>query len=1030
MEQMSRDFEDEEWINDFVNYTIDDNEIADYRKETLDTAKEDDPSEYEERIDWEEDAWGRELAELRYKDDMQEYWMENLDDVNLERMVNRFEDNNRYGIDNWMTDSGEAGNEYWTDAIDLLQQGDSESEPSGNPKYQAYEEVEKWLFDWAKMNSHNADIEVGGYHETESHDGWRIEEDQSLDGDGAGFEVISPVFDNPKDMLKEIQSLFEYAQDATETNRTTGLHVTMSYAEESDVPTNIAKTKMYVLSGADNQAKVWNREFNSYSQSTKVQVLQALRAIATGNASDDNIKTMDDMITQFDASGEANKVGRQSTVNVKQRRNSAGNSLVEFRAAGGPGYTGNFDQVAKDVIRYSATIQASYDEDAYNREFAKKMYKWLQDAQDVEDPQAYSATKGLSPQDVYRQSTGDTTFDVDNHPLTQYMMKFTHNTFQDNVKKTLTRFFSSLKNQQEYQAKHNLNEYEENPEEVYAEFKSSTREALTDLMVYLSLSANTDKMSTKELMAIRKLVSQHGIDAEQFVKALKRDSGNPRLIPDPRDKADRTRIFKRGGKLIGKDLMSDAPEKMSISVAPDQVALLTADGLRYIQQYDDTEDAYIPLKKTDYDYIQMEIKALNELFNKSKANPDDVELDVEVRKAAFDLSKTVSTRFNRELDVERIMNRQSDGGLQYALMWQKQLARPHTDPKMAQNLKTLGVEVKPTESDPAPFESLMSRFEGKSLQEQLTILGKLDKQKIDEAHTKMFVTEESVPDKRKVSILNQLFSEHFPACDIKKQMEAFSALPIPQMIDDFRSVQRDQGRDGCCRQVLCHYVRYIHPSLMHMIDTDFCDGKVSGVDTDCEPCNEAWAGDTKIKKTGQWASKTIAELQKLASALRKKESRTAAEQSKLKQINFAIRSKRDWKGGTKESISEGRGVTARAPGETYISDADPKDVLTMVGVQPLPADGQEYGSAEELENAIEEVLPAGANVIQDNKFASTSRAAIIAQMTDVKGQDQFWIRYLKKIPDTGIHQTWKTLRVTSMPRARQAKVYPSSPLTW
>ena len=50
---------------------------------------------------------------------------------------------------------------------------------------EAYEEVEKWLFDWAKMNSHNADIEVGGYHETEGHDGWRIEEDGSLDGDGA-----------------------------------------------------------------------------------------------------------------------------------------------------------------------------------------------------------------------------------------------------------------------------------------------------------------------------------------------------------------------------------------------------------------------------------------------------------------------------------------------------------------------------------------------------------------------------------------------------------------------------------------------------------------------------------------------------------------------------------------------------------------------------------------------------------------------------------------------------------------------------
>ena len=902
MEQMSRDFEDEDWVNDFVNYSIDDNDIADYRKETLDTAKEDDPDEYQERLDWEEDAWGRELAELRYKDDMQEYWMENLDDVKLERMVNRFEDNNRYGIDNWMTDSGEAGNEYWTDANDLLQQGDAESELSGNPKYQAYEEVEKWLFDWAKMNSHNADIEVGGYHETESHDGWRIEEDQSLDGDGAGFEVISPVFDNPKDMLKEIQSLFEYAQDATETNRTTGLHVTMSYAEESDVPTNIAKTKMYVLSGADNQAKVWNREFNSYSQSTKVQVLQALRAIATGNASDDNIKTMDDMITQFDATGEANKVGRQSTVNVKQRKNSAGNSLVEFRAAGGPGYTGNFDQVAKDVIRYSATIQASHDDDAYNREFAKKMYKWLQDAQDVEDPQAYSATKGLSPQDVYRQSTGDTTFDVDNHPLTQYMMKFTHNSFQDNVKKTLTRFFSSLKNQQEYQAKHNLNEYEENPEEVFAEFKSSTREALTDLMVYLSLSANTDKMSTKELMAIRKLVSQHGIDAEQFVKALKRDSGNPRLIPDPRDKADRSRIFKRGGKLIGKDIMPDAPEKMSISVAPDQVALLTADGLRYIQQYDDTEDAYIPLKKTDFDYIQMEIKALNELFNKSKANPDDAELDVEVRKTAFDLSKTVSTRFNRELDVERIMNRQSDGGLQYALMWQKQLARPHTDPKMVQNLKQLGVEVKPIQSEPAPFESLMSKFESKSLQEQLTILGKLDKQKIDEAYKKITFRENTVPDNRTVTIVNDLLSKHFPASDLNKQMDAFTAIPMPEMIDSFRSIERTQGPDACCRGVLCQFINYLHPTLKDQINSNFCDGKTSDLEkSQCKPCNEAWQGNPKIRKTGKWAGKTIAELQKRANSLRKKETRTDAESSELKQINFAIRSKRDWKGDTKEN---------------------------------------------------------------------------------------------------------------------------------
>ena len=1012
MEQMNRDFEDEDWLNDFVMDTIDDDDVEDYKKETLDGLDKD-SDEYEDRADWSEDAWGRELAELKYKDEMQDYWMDLMDDYQLERLVNRFEDNNRYGIDNWMMDSGEAGNEYWTDANEYLQMGDSESDRSGSSKYQAYEEVEKWLFDWAKMNSHNADIEVGGYHETESHDGWRIEEDGSLDGDGPGFEVISPVFETPKEMLKEMKSLFEYAQGSTETNRTTGLHVTMSYAEPSDVPTNIAKTKMYVLSGADNQAKVWGREFNSYSQSTKVQVLQALRAIATGNASEDNIKTMDDMITQFDASGEANKVGRQSTVNVKSRRNSEGNSLVEFRAAGGPGYIDDFGQVAKDVTRYSATIQASYDEDAYNKEFAKKMYKWLQDAADVEDPQAYSSTKGLSPQDVYRQSTGDTSFDVDNHPLTDYMMRFTHSTFHDNVKQTLTRFFSSLKNMQDYAQQHNLqlNEYEENPEEVLADFKFSTAEAFTDLLGYLALSPNTDKMNTKELMAIRKLIRKYGVNQEEILKALKRDTGNPRLIPDPRDKADRTRIYKRMGRLIGKDLLGDAPEPMAMFIAPDQLAILTADSLRYIQQYGDTEDAYLPMKETDYNYIETEIQALNELFKKSQANPDDVDLDVEVRKAAFDLAKTISTRFNRELDVERIMQRAEDGGLQYALTWQNQIARPHTHPKIAQNLKTLGVEVKPTEEKRAPFESLMSKFEGKSLQEQLTILDKLDKQKIDEAHNKMFVAEESVPDTRKASILNKLLSEHFPACDLQRQMEAFTALPIPQMIDDFRSVRRQSGNDGCCRPVLCHYLRYLHPTLYDLVDHSFCDGGNSACKPEkcTESVTEKWAGDTKIKKTGQWAGKTIAELQKLASALRKKESRTPAEQSRLKQINFAIRSKRDWKGGTKESISESRGVTGRVPGDKYVSNSNANDVLTMVDVKVIAPEEGAYGSAEELENAIEQVLPSGAKVIQDNRPTSSSLAAIVAELTDAKGNPQFWVRYIKRVPDSGVDKLWKTL---------------------
>jgi len=65
--------------------------------------------------------------------------------------------------------------------------------------------------------------------------------------------------------------------------------------------------------------------------------------------------------------------------------------------------------------------------------------------------------------------------------------------------------------------------------------------------------------------------------------------------------------------------------------------------------------------------------------------------------------------------------------------------------------------------------------------------------------------------------------------------------------------------------------------------------------------NEKWTGDTEIKSTGKWADKTIAELKKARSALKDKEDRTKEETSKLRQINFAIRSKKDWKGGVDES---------------------------------------------------------------------------------------------------------------------------------
>ena len=54
---------------------------------------------------------------------------------------------------------------------------------------------------------------------------------------------------------------------------------------------------------------------------------------------------------------------------------------------------------------------------------------------------------------------------------------------------------------------------------------------------------------------------------------------------------------------------------------------------------------------------------------------------------------------------------------------------------------------------------------------------------------------------------------------------------------------------------------------------------------------EAWEGDPEIKQTGDYADKTKEELCAMKKELMDQESRTKPEQTKVSQINFALRSK-------------------------------------------------------------------------------------------------------------------------------------------
>ncbi len=80
------------------------------------------------------------------------------------------------------------------------------------------------------------------------------------------------------------------------------------------------------------------------------------------------------------------------------------------------------------------------------------------------------------------------------------------------------------------------------------------------------------------------------------------------------------------------------------------------------------------------------------------------------------------------------------------------------------------------------------------------------------------VLKDSVPDNSKVRILNDLLSKPFPATDVKGQMNAFFAIPDPNMINDFRRARAENGDGVCLRPILRNYVKKMHPMLIKQLN--------------------------------------------------------------------------------------------------------------------------------------------------------------------------------------------------------------------
>ena len=358
--------EDEEWLNDFIDSG--DGPSSEAVERYKDNFEEEDPKEYENREEdgWEYINWVREYVEEEYEDEYQN-WLDgavreeyDLDDEATEAA------RDDYSMSDWINDNYNYMSDFLGDyGYDYGDAGGS------------IEGVADELHNWIKDSSEFPDYpESGDYGDTNTTTGWSVENDSSIDADeGTGAELISPVFDSPRAMLKEMKSLFDWSARNFGTNRSTGLHITMSWQGEKEVEPN--KLKMALLLGDEYLLAEFGRLRNSYSKSQYQSVLKYAERMKRGDAK--AFKDFEKMLSKGIDGGKMNSIHFKG-----EEDRTSGNNLIEFRIAGGSDYNEMFDKVFKATIRYATIMKAGYDEDAFKEEYVKAVFRLLRKSQEID----------------------------------------------------------------------------------------------------------------------------------------------------------------------------------------------------------------------------------------------------------------------------------------------------------------------------------------------------------------------------------------------------------------------------------------------------------------------------------------------------------------------------------------------------------------------------------------------------------------------------------------------------------------------
>lgn len=776
--------EDIDYVDEYVEYQLDEDEVNEFRANVISNLKEKFSKKVASARREKSDPKGEPKVVKRYNKQAKELKKE-ISDLMMQDQVywsrKYVREENEEEFEDWLRESIRDNDDTWDDAWDearnshdiddwaVAEYGGADNMLRDHNIFlseteeQVLEFVSEKLEEWGEENGESLDVRYGDYHEwggDTTQDYWRVENDTSIEGIGAKAEIISPVYSSPREMIREMFSLFKYFEENNvDTNVTTGLHVTMSMSNEDAGELN--PLKLAVLLGDQYLLDQFDRRDNSYTVSQMDKIESFLKSRSRYMKSQDETDELDDRsnISEIEEIISAGlDMGKFTSINFKSNSNPAGNQLVEFRIAGNRRYHLDSDKVSKAVVRYAATLQAAYDPNAYRSDYLKAIQKLIDKAKDgVTDRELKKTLGGKIPTTPLAQVVKE--LGVDKHYL-------------DNLE-IVKKIEDSIA----------LNNSEGN--------KKAREEFLRLISRMVIAMSNYGETPTKDAQVARVLrneIKRFGLTAEEVSKHLYIMARDVSPVGYQTEKYAKMVIDKFNKLIMKKQKDSYAMNfKQTIKYSPsnDEV-LLMPKGKAYkvldSEDVDISSEDFVVVNKNDY-HAALEAKRSDE--------------NEEVLKAFIN-------KYGIEPGIYNVGSQTKDNEWISAI-----------NNLMVRNLITNhGINI--------VRESIFNKFDKLSLAEKLSIISQIDDKKLNEAWkatkikqrlAEQKINEGAVPDHNVPRDLQKLLSKPLLAGDIKAQMEAYFAIPDPSMLKDFRIQRATAGDDSDLREIVRSYAKHqLHPN--------------------------------------------------------------------------------------------------------------------------------------------------------------------------------------------------------------------------